>query len=124
MSRDAVSSPSSFYFPGVLVGPSTRFVDYRAWSNGSIYKTVDKLPPAGRFRTAAIEILLGFVYMGIWMSISGRYDYGAFLISADVPGSALKYGFFGRLGSVMLTGFAARTKYYGIWALTNVRTST
>lgn len=34
----AVRAPS-FYFPGVLVGPSTRFVDYRAWANGTIYSS-------------------------------------------------------------------------------------
>lgn len=111
--------PERFYFPGVLIGPSTRFVDYRAWASGQLYRSKDRLPSASRKWAAAAEFLRGMMFMGAWMLLSGRFDYEALVLPADAPGSAKRFGFWGRVGYANLAGLAARAKYYGIWTLTN-----
>lgn len=110
----------SFYFPGVLIGPSTRFVDYRAWANGSLYGPTEILPSSGRIRASLLELLTGLAYMGAWAVLSPRYDYANLIIPIDDPGSAKRLGPLARIGYAQLAGLAARTKYYGVWTLTNV----
>lgn len=110
----------SFYFPGVLIGPSTRFVDYRAWANGSLYGPTGSLPSSGRIRASLFELLTGMAYMGAWAVLSPRYDYANLILPMDAPGSPKKLSPLARIGYAQLAGLAARTKYYGVWTLTNV----
>lgn len=109
----------AFYFPGVLVGPSTRYTDYRDWASGKIYKTKDGNPPSGRFLTGSIELLKGLAFMAVWATYSPRFFYEAFITPAGDPSSALQFGFSGRIAYVFVVGIVARFKYYGIWTLTN-----
>lgn len=121
-----VDSPSlleflgyAFYFPGVLIGPSTRFTDYRAWATGELYRTKDGNPPPGRFRAGLTELVFGMLFMGLWTVLSPKFYYEALLLPASEPGSALAFGFLGRVAYIAVAGIAARAKYYGIWTLTN-----
>ena len=114
------STARSFYFPGVLIGPSTRFVDYRAWSTGTLYGSSTNSPPAGRIQASLFELLTGIAYMAVWATLSPRFDYSNLISPVEVASSAKRLGPAGRIGYAQLAGLAARTKYYGIWTLTNV----
>lgn len=109
----------AFYFPGVLVGPSSRFTDYRAWASGDLYKTKDKSPPSGRFVAGLTELVLGLAFMGFWSVFTPKYNYEALLLPASDPESALRLSPLARIWYVSIVGITARTKYYGIWNLTN-----
>ncbi|EPQ28369.1 uncharacterized protein PFL1_04196 [Pseudozyma flocculosa PF-1] len=114
-----------FYAPGVLIGPSTRFADYRAWSNGSLFASPkgkekanedgQRLPP-GRIAAACQELAIGLGFMAIYSTIAPGYGYER-LIGAD--GGFDGYKWYQRILYVQAAGFMARTKYYGIWSLTN-----
>ncbi|KAN0060981.1 Lysophospholipid acyltransferase [Thecaphora frezii] len=114
-----------FYAPGVLIGPSTRFADYRAWSDGSLFASLkgkektnengQRLPP-GRNRAACLELAVGLGFMAIYSTIAPKYGYER-LIGAN--GGFEGYKWYQRILYVQTAGFMARTKYYGIWSLTN-----
>lgn len=120
----------AFYFPGVLVGPSTRFVDYRAWANGTIYaspkgKEKDagtssrgQQPPPGRFRAASKDLIVGFAFLGVYAAVAPQWDYTAMTVPAS-EGGVNQYSFLWRLWFALVASFMARTKYYAIWSLTN-----
>lgn len=110
----------SFYFPGVLIGPSTRFVDYRAWANGTLYGPKGTLPPSGRTLVSLRELVTGLAYMGAWAVLSPRYSYANLVLPISDPASAKRLSPLGRIWYAQLAGLAARTKYYGVWTLTNV----
>ena len=115
---------ASFFFPGVLIGPSTRFVDYRAWSRNTLYggssSAAPRTPPKGRVRAAITELVLGFAFMGVWAVLAADYNYEALLLPKGEPGSALDRSLLSRIWITNVAGLVARTKYYGIWGLANV----
>ena len=55
--------------------------------------------------------------MAVFSIYSGKYSYER-MIGAD--GGFVGYTWYGRIAHVLAAGFMARTKYYGIWSLTNV----
>jgi lysophospholipid acyltransferase len=63
---------------------------------------------------------MGMAYMGAWSFLSPQYNYDALALPLGAAGSAKQLGPLGRIGYVQMAGLAARTKYYGIWTLTNV----
>lgn len=115
---------NSFFFPGVLIGPSTRFVDYRAWSRNTLYggspSAAPRTPPNGRVRAGITELVLGFAFMGVWAVLAADYNYEALLLPKGEPGSALDRSLLSRIWITNVAGLVARTKYYGIWGLANV----
>ncbi|PWN54093.1 MBOAT-domain-containing protein [Violaceomyces palustris] len=114
----------SFYFPGVMVGPSQRFSDYRAWTNGSLFaspKGKEKADsrsvyPSGRIRASLFELGVGLGFMTIYATVAGGYGYER-LIGAQ--GGVQGWSLMRRIVYINVAGFMARTKYYGIWSLTN-----
>lgn len=115
----------AFYFPGLLIGPSTRFVDYRAWSTGALYPkdtrisphSGTRLPPHGRIQACAKELGLGLLSLVAWSYLTPKYDY-EMLVTPLAPGQKAP-SFLSNVILTQLAGLAARTKYYGIWNLTN-----
>lgn len=120
-----------FYFPGVLIGPSTRFTDYIAWSNGSLYlstKGKEKattsstksipLPPAGRIRASMIELGVGVGFMALFAVFGGKYGFERLVLPRE-EGGITHWPLLKKIAFTQLAGLIARTKYYGIWSLTN-----
>ncbi|KAJ1033143.1 hypothetical protein NDA13_001141 [Ustilago tritici] len=117
----------AFYFPGVLIGPSTRFVDYRAWSTGQLFaspKGKEKAIatsgpdcyPRGRIFASLRQLTAGLVFMAIYSVFAPAYSYKK-LIGLHSGLSHLAW--YQKLIWMQIAGFMARTKYYGIWSLTD-----
>lgn len=127
------------YFPGVLIGPSTRFNDYIAWARGDLYararaadpaaeqaaqakgaKVIKRTPPpSGRFPAAAKELLIGIVATALFSMFGATYTYEKLILPASQGGFADR-SVLAKIGLMQVAGLAARLKYYGIWSLTNV----
>ncbi|PWZ03415.1 MBOAT-domain-containing protein [Testicularia cyperi] len=116
----------AFYFPGVLIGPSTRFCDYKAWADGSLFaspKGKEKANgkgvaamPSGRVPAAVISLLTGLGFMAVFSLYAPAYSYEKLIgLHGGLPG----YSWIDTILFVQLAGFMARTKYYGIWSLTD-----
>ncbi|KAE8233826.1 hypothetical protein CF326_g1132 [Tilletia indica] len=126
------------YFPGVLIGPSTRFNDYIAWARGDLYvraraenpaaeqsaqeRGIKKIkrtaPPAGRYPAAAKELLIGITATALFSIFGATYTYGKIILPASQGGWADR-PLLVKIGLMQLAGLVARLKYYGIWSLTN-----
>ncbi|THH33641.1 hypothetical protein EUX98_g500 [Antrodiella citrinella] len=71
------------YFPGILVGPYLEFADYMSLVEGTIFKSVKaddlkdsgRLVPKGRKRVAYRKLVVGLVYLGIFVVFGGQYNY-------------------------------------------------
>lgn len=117
-----------FYFPGVLIGPATRFVDYRAWANGTLYSSpkgkekegsaATSRPPPGRLLAAGKELAIGFAFLGVYALFASDWDFSALTRPAS-EGGVRSEPFLWRAWFAVVASFMARTKYYGIWTLTN-----
>lgn len=78
-----------FYFPGVLVGPYLEFAEYMDLIDGTLFKALEKadeakrsaatipgrLVPRGRKRVAYRKMLMGLVYLGLFVVLGGQYNY-------------------------------------------------
>ncbi|GAK64886.1 endoplasmic reticulum protein [Moesziomyces antarcticus] len=107
----------AFYFPGVLVGPSTRFSDYRAWSTGELFGVKGNTSmPRGRVAAAVRTLLVGLGFMGIYSIFAPAYSYEKLI---GLHGGLGHLKWWQKLGWIQVAGFMARTKYYGIWSLTD-----
>ncbi|CAO1632355.1 unnamed protein product [Parajaminaea phylloscopi] len=116
-----------FYFPGVLVGPSTRFVDYRAWANGTLYSSPkgkeketgsSTMPPPGRVVEAVRQLAIGFFFLAIFALFAPSWQFSSLIYPASEGGVSTS-PFLWRAWYAVVASFMARTKYYGIWTLTN-----
>lgn len=116
----------AFYFPGVLVGPSTRFCDYRAWSTGELFaspkgkeKATSSAPaslPRGRIFASVRELLIGLGFVAIYSVYAPAYSYEKLI---GLHGGLSHLAWYQKLLWIQVAGFMARTKYYGIWSLTD-----
>lgn len=123
-----------FYFPGVLIGPSTRFTDYLAWADGSLYLSTKgkekangltsdssssmRSPPAGRIRASMIELTIGLSFMAAFALFGSKYGFERLVLS-EQQGGIKEWSLIKKIAFTQLAGLIARTKYYGIWSLTN-----
>ena len=87
--RDLSRSPFRFYFPGVLVGPYLVFSDYMNLIDGTLYNIIAKedgakraavtipgrLVPRGRKRVAYRKMLTGLVFLGLFVSFAGEWNF-------------------------------------------------
>ncbi|KAL9093261.1 MAG: hypothetical protein Q9165_004002 [Trypethelium subeluteriae] len=113
------------FFPSLLIGPAFDFIDYKRWIETSMFDLPEgfdksKAPPTrGKRRIprsgtpAMWKAAQGLVWILIYLQIGGLYA-PEFYLSADY----MKYGFLRRVWLLYMLGFASRTKYYGVWSLT------
>ncbi|SPO22271.1 related to ALE1 - broad-specificity lysophospholipid acyltransferase [Ustilago trichophora] len=113
----------AFYFPGVLIGPSTRFCDYRAWSTGELFaspkgkeKASTTTYPRGRIFASFRELFVGLGFMAIYSVFAPAYSYEKLI---GLHGGVSHLSWYQKLLWIQIAGFMARTKYYGIWSLTD-----
>lgn len=111
----------AFYFPGILVGPYLDFQEYRNLINETVFddekvkakaKAGRKLPP-GRKRVAYFKMLMGLVYLGIFVVFGGQNNYA----TALTPWFE-EHNLFVKIFLFQIYGFLERSKYYAIWTLT------
>jgi lysophospholipid acyltransferase len=110
------------YFPSLFAGPSFDFSEYRKYIDGTMFnvsvtdkkgatKTKRKIPSSSK--PATFKAIQGLVWIGLFMQLSAMYTEDF----AQGP-EFLKYSFLRRCWWLFMFGFTARTKYYGVWMLT------
>ncbi|WFD43003.1 hypothetical protein MPSI1_001654 [Malassezia psittaci] len=104
-----------FYFPGVLVGPSTRFMDYQRWANNELYLP-DSRPPAGRLSHSLKDIVFGSCALGLQGFSMNQFAYQRLADPKDILQST---SIWNRIGFVQLAGTFVRFRYFGLWALSD-----
>lgn len=113
------------FFPSLFAGPSFEYVDYRRWIDTTLFEVPPgtdpskvpatrkkrKIPRSGR--PAALKAAAGLVWIFAFIQLSSYFTTDFVLSDAF-----LQYSFLRRVFTVFMLGFTARTKYYGVWALT------
>ncbi|TEB29423.1 endoplasmic reticulum protein [Coprinellus micaceus] len=111
----------SFYFPGILVGPYLDFAEYMDVVNETMFTHPDVRPkikpgrktPSYRKRAAYTRMLLGLVYLGIFVVLGPTFNF-----AAGLKPEFLQKNLLTRIISFQLNGPVERCKYYAIWTLT------
>jgi lysophospholipid acyltransferase len=114
-----------FFFPSLLVGPAFDFAEYRRWLDCTMFDvptTIDpaKRPPTRRKRKiprsgtpAMLKLAAGLIWILVFLKLWALY-YPEVLLDDDYP----QYGFLHKLWILHMVGFTARSKYYGVWTMT------
>lgn len=117
------------FFPSLLVGPACDFAEYRRWLDTSMFAVPASVDPAKRPRTrrrrkiprsgtpAMLKMAAGLAWIGLFLVLSGYYPTSA-LLGDGATKPASPWAFVQRIAVVYAVGFVARTKYYGVWSLT------
>ncbi|OCH95961.1 MBOAT-domain-containing protein [Obba rivulosa] len=113
----------AFYFPGVLVGPSLEFADYMSLVEATQFKALEQTNgdangkrrriPKGRKRVAYVKMVKGLVYLGLFVTCIGSFNYGV-----AIQDWFAEKNFWYRIIYFQICGFFERSKYYAIWTLT------
>ncbi|KAJ2929534.1 hypothetical protein H1R20_g7551, partial [Candolleomyces eurysporus] len=111
----------SFYFPGLLVGPYLDYAEYMDVVNETMFNHPDVRPkikpgrrmPSYRKRAAYTRMLLGLIYLGIFVVFGPKFYFGAGLKPEFRKMSLVK-----RIIYFQAFGPVERCKYYAIWTLT------
>ncbi|KAK4157882.1 MBOAT, membrane-bound O-acyltransferase family-domain-containing protein, partial [Chaetomidium leptoderma] len=113
-----------FFFPSMLVGPAFDFAEYRRWLDTTMFEVpadVDpaKKPPTRRKRKiprsgtpAMVKLATSLAWVFLFLKLSEYFDHNVLL-----QDSYLEYGFLRRLFVLHMVGVTARTKYYGVWTM-------
>lgn len=113
------------FFPALMAGPAFDYVDYKQWIETTMFEVpagVDpsKRPPTRKKRKiprsgtpAMWKAAGGLFWIFLFLQLSGRYYPD--LLTGD---TYMTYGFTRRVWILHMLGFTTRTKYYGVWALT------
>ncbi|KAL2164513.1 hypothetical protein VTH06DRAFT_3729 [Thermothelomyces fergusii] len=113
-----------FFFPSMLIGPAFDFAEYRRWLDTSMFEVpahIDpaKKPPTRRKRKiprsgtpAMLKLVTGLAWIFAFLKLSAYFD-----PSVLVQDEFLSYSFLYRLLILHMVGFTARTKYYGVWTM-------
>ncbi len=115
---------SQFFFPSLFAGPAFDFVDYQRWLDTSMFDAPANAPgarpptrPQRRIprsgRPAAFKAAQGLVWIGVFLRFSDLYP-AELLTGAAFP----RFSLARRLWLLHMFGVTTRTKYYGVWALT------
>ncbi|KDQ14382.1 hypothetical protein BOTBODRAFT_159594 [Botryobasidium botryosum FD-172 SS1] len=107
-----------FYFPGVLVGPTIEYASYDALVTETLFDSGPKgkggrSVPDGRKRVAYWKMLSGIFFLILFAIYGSTYSYDVVL-----EDWWLTKPLFWRIGYTQILGFIQRTKYYGVWLLT------
>ena len=78
----------SLYFPGFLVGPFLEYAEYDALVTEKLFKSATpprhlhdpsfvpkRLLPSGRKRVGYFKLVTGLVYLGLFVTLYGRFNY-------------------------------------------------
>ncbi|KAI9572388.1 MBOAT, membrane-bound O-acyltransferase family-domain-containing protein [Boletus coccyginus] len=109
----------SFYFPGVLVGPYLDYASYASLIDESLFKSVEFMKPTrraipnGRKRVAYRKMLMGLVFLGLFVVLGPSYNFAIALMPWFAEQTLLY-----RIAAFQFYGFVERCKYYAIWTLT------
>jgi lysophospholipid acyltransferase len=113
------------FFPSLFAGPSFEYVDYRRWIDTTLFDVPpgtdpSKVPPTRKKRKiprsgrpAAKKSVIGLIWILAFIKLNSYFN-AEFVLSDEF----LQYSFLRRIFVVHMLGFTARTKYYGVWALT------
>ncbi|KAH8821716.1 MBOAT family protein-like protein [Xylogone sp. PMI_703] len=113
------------FFPALFAGPAFDYIDYKRWIETTMFEVpagVDpsKKPPTRKKRKiprsgtpAAWKAATGVAWIFVFLKLSSWYGQEV-LLNDTYP----TYGFLRRLFILDLVLITTRTKYYGVWALT------
>lgn len=76
-----------FYFPGFLVGPYLEYSSYMSLIDESIFKSTAangnvhdtksaRKVPRGRKRVAYRKMIMGLIFLGLFVTLGGSFNYG------------------------------------------------
>ncbi|KIM25146.1 hypothetical protein M408DRAFT_10539 [Serendipita vermifera MAFF 305830] len=107
----------AFYFPAVLVGHSSDLNTYLALTNGTLFnkakeEDAKRHVPRGRKRVAYMRGLLGLGFLIAYSFLSPIFTYQNVLKK-----EWYNHNLIVRLFMIQFIGFIERTKYYGVWKL-------
>ncbi|TFK96340.1 MBOAT, membrane-bound O-acyltransferase family-domain-containing protein [Pterulicium gracile] len=111
----------SFYFPGMLVGPYVVYSDYQALIDETMFKVEGvegktkqgMAIPIGRKRVAYRRLIMGLLYLAVYVMFITKYNYS---LSLAPWFSQLSFG--KRVMYYQVGGVVERSKYYAVWTLT------
>ncbi|KAH8999427.1 MBOAT, membrane-bound O-acyltransferase family-domain-containing protein [Lactarius akahatsu] len=110
----------SLYFPGILVGPYLEYATYRSLIDGTLFDDATNKSgprgrplPDGRKRTAYRKMLLALGFLGIFMGVAPKISF-----QTAVTDWFLEQSLLYKILVLQLAGFVERSKYYGVWTLT------
>ncbi|KAI9751387.1 MAG: lysophospholipid acyltransferase [Lichina confinis] len=113
------------FFPALLAGPSFDYAEYRRWIDTSLFNVPagtdpSKHPPTRKKRRiprsgtpATMKLVSGLLWILAFIKLSSMYGPDR-LASDEYRRSSFLY----RVLLLHVFGIVARTKYYGVWALT------
>ncbi|KAI5820052.1 MBOAT, membrane-bound O-acyltransferase family-domain-containing protein [Pyronema omphalodes] len=111
------------FFPSLFAGPAFDFREYQRWLDCSMFdvqvpdnksggtKRKRKIPKS--HIPATKKAITGLFWIFVFMKLSGMYTM-EFMLSNEM----LNYSFLRRVWFIYAFSFSARTKYYGVWSLT------
>ncbi|KAL1905160.1 Lysophospholipid acyltransferase [Sporothrix stenoceras] len=114
------------FFPSLLAGPACDFAEYRRWLDTSMFAVPASMDPAKRPPTrrkrkiprsgtpAMKKMAVGLLWIVAFLVLSGWYPPSVVLYDEAGGGTT----FLKRVWLLYVIGFVARTKYYGVWSLT------
>ncbi|KAI9371692.1 MBOAT, membrane-bound O-acyltransferase family-domain-containing protein [Aspergillus egyptiacus] len=113
------------FFPSLFGGPSFDYVAYRRWIDTTLFEVPpgtdpSKVPPTRKKRKiprsgipAAKKVVIGLAWIVAFLQLGSVYNKDT-VLNDDF----LNYSFIRRAWSLHMLGFVTRTKYYGVWTLT------
>lgn len=113
-----------FFFPSLMAGPAFDYQEYRTYISTKMFELpagVDpsKAPPTRKKRKiprsgtpAAIKAVCGLLWVFTFLQLNSKYPPEYFLTN-----DYLKYSIFRRIFILYMLGVTTRTKYYGVWFL-------
>ena len=113
------------FFPSLFAGPTFDYADYRRWIETTLFEVPAGVDPSKKPLTrkkrkiprsgtpAAWKAANGAFWIIVFLKLSGMY-FPEFLTGDEY----MTYGFARRVFILHMLGVTTRTKYYGVWALT------
>ena len=111
------------FFPSFMVGPAFDYVDYRRFLDTTMFeappdgpapppnKKGRRIPRSGT--PAAWKAATGLVWILVFLKLSAWYN-----VDKVLNDSYMSYSLPRRIWLIYTLGFTSRTKYYGVWTLT------
>lgn len=113
------------FFPSLMAGPAFDYVEYKRWIETTMFEVPAGVDPSKRAPTrkkrkiprsgtpAAVKAAKGLIWILVFLKASSWYYPD--ILTDD---SYMNHGFLKRVWLLHMVGFTTRTKYYGVWFLT------